>query len=85
MNWTALRPTRVIVANIAIDTLDSLSFQQEKLKSFIVKATSYFEALFAQRLYTTNIQGAMPSLRNIDDDNTLGSTYKDANIYREKY
>jgi len=50
----------LIVANITIDTLDSLSFQKGKLKSFVVKATSYFEALFAQGLYADNIQNAMP-------------------------
>jgi hypothetical protein len=71
---------KLIVANITIDTLDGLSFQ--KVKSFVVKATSYIEALFAQGLYTDNIQDAMPSrLRDTNDGKTFGATFKDAHIY----
>jgi hypothetical protein len=71
-----------IVANITIDTLDSLSFQKGKLKSFVIEATSYFEALFAEGLYTNNIQDALPSrLRNADGDKTFGATFMDTYIY----
>jgi hypothetical protein len=70
------------VANIIIDTLDSLSFREGKLQTFVVKATSYFEALFAQGLYKDRIQNARP-LRLRDDGNikTFGETFKDAHIY----
>jgi hypothetical protein len=58
----------LIVANITIDTLDGLAFKYGNLSSFVVKMTSYFEALFAEDLYRHNIHNAMPS-RLRDDSN----------------
>jgi len=40
----------LIVCNITIDTLDSLMFKDRQLQSFIVSATSYFEALWLKPL-----------------------------------
>jgi hypothetical protein len=72
-----------IVANITIDTLDGLAFKDRTLLSFVVKTTSYFEALFAQNLYKDNIQNAMPSRLHDDSDEpkTFGETFKDSYIY----
>jgi hypothetical protein len=72
-----------IVANITIDTLDGLAFKDRTLLSFVVKTTSYFEALFAQNLYKDNIQNAMPSRLRDDSDEpkTFGETFKDSYIY----
>lgn len=72
----------LIVAHITIDTIDHLSFNNRKLKSFIVKATSYFEALFAQELYQDHIKKAMPSkLRDDNEDKSFAETFKDSLIY----
>jgi hypothetical protein len=73
----------LIVANITVDTLDSLTFKDGNLSSFVVKTTSYFEALFAQNLYKANIQNAVPSrLRDDSDESkTFGETFKDSYVY----
>lgn len=72
----------LIVANITIDTLDRLAFKGGNLVSFVIKTTSYFEALFADNLYTSRIQNAKPStLRDDSDDKTFGETFKDSYVY----
>ena len=72
----------LIVCNIAIDTLDTLMVQSGQLRSFIVKTTSYFKALFASGIYEDVIQDALPSLLRHDDQNkTFAETFKDSRIY----
>lgn len=72
----------LIVANITIDTLDGLAFKDGNLSSFVIKTTSYFEALFAQNIYKDKIQNAMPStLRDDSDNKTFGETFKDSYVY----
>jgi hypothetical protein len=72
----------LIVANITIDTLDGLAFKDGNIPSFVIKTTSYFEALFSQNLYKKNIQNAKPSkLRDESDDKTFGETFKDSYLY----
>lgn len=72
----------LIVANITIDTLDGLAFKDGNLSSFVIKTTSYFEALFAQNLYKDKIQNAKPStLRDDSDDKTFGETFEDSYVY----
>jgi hypothetical protein len=72
----------LIVCIIAIDTLDRLMVQSGQLRSFIVKATSFFKALFAPGIYEDKIQDALPSLLRHDDQNeTFAETFKDSRIY----
>jgi hypothetical protein len=72
----------LIVANITIDTLDSLAFKDGSVSSSVVMTTSYFEALFAQNLHKEHIQNARPSrLRDDSENKTFGETFKESYIY----
>lgn len=72
----------LIVSNITIDTLDGLAFRNPKKPSFVVKTTSYFEALFAQNIYNDVIRDAQPSrLRSDSELKTFAQTFEDSYIY----
>ena len=72
----------LIVCNITIDTLDSLMFKDRQLQSLIVKATSYFEALFGSNHYNKTIRNSFPStLAHEDHNKTFAETFKDARLY----
>jgi hypothetical protein len=52
------------------------------MTSLIVKATSFFEALFAPSIYKEKTQNAMPStLRNNSDNRSFVKTFKNSRLY----
>jgi len=72
----------LITCNISIDTLDSLMFEDKTLRSLVVDATSYFEALFASDIYEKKIKNSFPSkLRELGQNKTFAETFKDSRIY----
>jgi len=72
----------LVTCDISIDTLDSLMFEDKALRSLVVDATSYFEALFASDIYEKKIKDSFPSkLRELGQNKTFAETFKDSRIY----
>ena len=72
----------LVTCDISIDTLDSLMFEDKALRSLVVDATSYFEALFASDIYEKKIEDSFPSkLRELGQNKTFAETFKDSRIY----